>query len=270
MDIFIRRTPKPLSKPKKKKKIKIKRPRGRIRYNFSYDEAKDVVRSEGITSAVEYHKWWMLNHPSRMPKRPDRAYKNNNFLWSKFLGVKNNFPSIRKKTFVSYEECQQFVARNNIKSRTEWREFLRNYEKPDNIPAHPELVYRGTKTKPGKWISYNKFFDTKPLERIEKVSKMEEYLIIYKIDAKFNNIFYFSQKLCSPLTLLAECKKILEKYEIYAVYLVGTYNYKNFLNRNFKEYIGTSNCYSIENINDLYFNFDINMTNKINDVINSL
>ncbi len=254
---------------KRKKKSTAKRPRGRYRVHYTYDEARDIARREGISSVGEYAKWWKLNQPVRMPKRPDRSYKNINFKWSEFLGVKNIFPTIRK-SYVTYDECKLFAHRNNIKSNPQWREFLRNNKKPENIPAHPELIYRGSAKTKGEWISYNDFFGTKPLQKIETINKMQEYLIIYKIDSKTNNMFYFSQKLCSPETLLTECKKILENYEIYAVYLVGSYNYRKFLSEKYSEMVGVSNCFKIENINDLYFNFDINMTNKIKDVVNSL
>jgi hypothetical protein len=261
-----------LARRKKKNKSKIKRPRGRIRYNVSYEEAKKIVKSEFITSRFQYEKWWEINRPARLPKRPDRAYKNTpeGFKWSEFFGIKNPFPLLEKKEFVSYEECQKFAAKNNIKSQFEWREFLRNNDKPENIPAHPEIVYRGTSKRPGKWVSYNKFFDTQPMQRIRSVARMAEYLIIYKINAKFNNIFCFSQKLCSSQTIVAECKKILENYEIHAIYLVGSYNYRNFLSTHYKEYKEMSNCYIIDNMNDIFFNFDINMENKISEVINFL
>ena len=90
-----------------------KKPRGRPRYCFSYQEAAQIAQSEGITSAKEYAKWWKFNLPSRMPKRPDAAYRSQGFSWLYFLGGNNTFPMARNNT-VDQVELEKNSPKTNI------------------------------------------------------------------------------------------------------------------------------------------------------------
>lgn len=49
--------------------------------------------------------------------------------------------------YKSYDEAQKFAMSLNLKSRKEWREYVKGIRqdvssKPDDIPAHPDGIYK--------------------------------------------------------------------------------------------------------------------------------
>lgn len=126
---------------KNKKKKRIPKKVGRPRVNHEFHEARELVRNEGISSVGQYSKWWTLNLPALIPKRPDRAYKKEWVSWSDFLGSKNIFPFI-KKTFRPFEEARTFAQQLALNTKTEWIKYAKSSSKPEDIPSRPDLYYR--------------------------------------------------------------------------------------------------------------------------------
>lgn len=175
--------------------MKIAKKRGRKRVCFTYEEAKQIVRVEGVSSKTEYKKWWAYNIPARMPKYPDRAYKNCNFTWADFLGVKNLFPKPRAK-FCSYDDARKYAHTLNLSNRTEWVKFAaRSGKKPINIPTRPDIVYQ----KKREWISWKHFLGSNIIDKqkvLVEASRAILYVVklpnspgnVYKINSGIDNI----------------------------------------------------------------------------------
>lgn len=126
---------------KGKKKDAPPRSVGRPRVNLEFYEARELVRNEHLTSVGQYKKWWALNTPSRIPKRPDRAYKNQWVTWNDFLGSNNPFPCV-KRSFRSFIEARTFVQQQALNTKGDWWEFCKSGRKPEDIPSRPDLIYR--------------------------------------------------------------------------------------------------------------------------------
>jgi hypothetical protein len=58
-----------------------------------------------------------------------------------------------KKEFRSFEEARKYAQKLNLKSYTEWIEFRKSDNKPDDTPSAPSQIYEG-------WISWGDFLGT--------------------------------------------------------------------------------------------------------------
>lgn len=171
---------------KTKKKEKIKRPVGRPRRSFEFEEAVQVIRKENLRSMGQYLKWWDLHTPSKLPKRPDRAYEREWKGWGYFLGNYNDFPFIRKK-YRSYESAKEYARTLNFTSVTQWHEFCRDKKKPDDIPSRPDVVYQRNQ----EWHTWTEFLGTRIELKLEQAKNKPKYFYMAKYPQTPNNVFYF-------------------------------------------------------------------------------
>jgi len=118
-------------------------------------EARIFARSLNLSSGVEwlnYHKEKKL--PNNIPTHPERAYKNKGWIgigdWLGTNRVANQF-----KSFTNYKNACKYAASLNLKSKLEWRSFLKSGKKPSNIPSIPEEHY-----KDNGWISWPDWLGT--------------------------------------------------------------------------------------------------------------
>ena len=51
------------------------------------------------------------------------------------------------KAFRDFESAREFARKLNLKSRTEWKEYCKLNNKPDDIPAAPWNTYKEWKKK---------------------------------------------------------------------------------------------------------------------------
>jgi len=129
--------------------------RGRPRKSLPFKEAREIVRSENIGSVKQYEKWYNLNKPAGLPKRPDRAYKDNFTTWNDFLGNDTPFPCARK-SYRPFNAARSFAQSKRFNKKQEWLEFADSEEFPKDIPKRPDLVYR----KMNEWVSWPNFLGT--------------------------------------------------------------------------------------------------------------
>ncbi len=52
----------------------------------------------------------------------------------------------------SFDEARAFVRTKGLTNQAEWKTFCRSGGKPDDIPAHPELVYKAEWRGFGDWL----------------------------------------------------------------------------------------------------------------------
>ena len=83
-------------------------------------------------------------------------YKNQGWISnSDWLGTKNI--STHKKSFYSFEEARRFVQNLKIKNQAEWKRYSQSDEKPAEIPAAPERVYKNKGwIGLGDWLGTNR------------------------------------------------------------------------------------------------------------------
>jgi hypothetical protein len=105
----------------------------------SFIDAREFVQKLKFQSTTEWFTYSKSgNKPKDIPSLPSGTYKKEWQGWEDFLGDEFN-PQVE---FCSYEEAKKFVQSLGLKSSTEWREYCKSGNKPDNIPTNPWTVYR--------------------------------------------------------------------------------------------------------------------------------
>lgn len=160
--------------------------RGRPRKNYEFHDAVEIVRKENIKSAHQYSHWWKLHTPSKLPKRPDRAYKKEWKGWGYFLGNYNDFPFVRQK-YRSYEDAREYAHSLNLKTVSDWHKFAKSDKKPKDIPSRPDVVYQ----RGNKWHTWTDFLGNKIDIKVMQSKVKQKYFFIAKHPDTPNNVFYF-------------------------------------------------------------------------------
>jgi hypothetical protein len=137
----------------------------KVRNSLSYKEAKFLAQKELNGKKVSGRQWMKLNHDQRIPRFPDRVFKNKGWKgWNDWLGVNNS----RNKYHFSYKECRQWVAENipNIKNFKQWTAFAQQkliIKRPVFIPKRPDVVFN----KNG-WKNWHHFLQIKVIKKLIK------------------------------------------------------------------------------------------------------
>ena len=114
-------------------------------YNFlSYNDARDYVRSLGLKSWTAYVK--SGNKPSYIPEYPGSVYKNKGWINTR------DWMGIEKKDYLSFEDAKKIVASFELRSQTAWEKLCKSGKKPNNIPYHPERIYKDKWKSWGDWL----------------------------------------------------------------------------------------------------------------------
>ena len=121
----------------------------------SFKEARKFVQELGIKTTNEWKQYCKSGKkPDDVPALLSRTYKKEWKGWNDFVETKQYF----LRDAPSYEEYQEWVQKQGIKSETEWRN-LEKSKLPPNYPKYPLGYYK----RQGKWISWGHFFGTRRL-----------------------------------------------------------------------------------------------------------
>jgi hypothetical protein len=142
--------------------------RGRPRKNLPFKQAREIVRSENIGSVKQYEKWYNLNKPAGLPKRPDRAYKNEFVSWNDFLGNDTPFPCVRR-SYRPFNAARAFAQSKRFEKKQDWLDFASGDGLPEDIPKRPDLFYR----KMNEWISWPNFLGTNVREKTRNLMEAD-------------------------------------------------------------------------------------------------
>lgn len=101
--------------------------------------AQEVCRDMGINGMGQWVKLGQHGKlPYDLPTRPERYYADEWVSWFDWFGKKNT----RDKDYLPFLESRAFARSLCLKTLAEWNEYLKTKSKPDNIPYHPERVYK--------------------------------------------------------------------------------------------------------------------------------
>jgi len=157
--------------------------------NFlSFNDARDFIREEMIPSRSKFEEWWDRNKPKAIPRFPYRVYKEWQS-WNDFLGTSNEFNTRKNVKYRSLNDSILWVHKLKLRSYREWMEFCKSPsgDKPDDIPARPDLVY-------DNWRSWNHWLGSKPVPALEAqreaIQNSQVYFIIRSQDVPQNVITY--------------------------------------------------------------------------------
>ena len=115
---------------------------------YPFNEAREFVQTLGIKSVSEWKEYCNSGEkPNNLPSTPQEVYKKQKTWkgWGDFLGTGNIQPQQRQ--YLSFKKAKAFVQTLKIKNLTEWNEYVKSGDKPDNIPAAPWVVYKEWKKK---------------------------------------------------------------------------------------------------------------------------
>jgi hypothetical protein len=202
-----------MTNKKKNKKI------GRPKLTYPYALAKQVVQSQGITSKIDFDRWWNTNMPKGIPRRPDIIYRrelHGKFSWPDFLGIKNDFPHKNVK-FRSYEDCKKFIYPLGLKNSLEWFKFCKEKQKPADIPKAPMHYY----TKKGTWVDWKDFLGYDLAKRHDYLIKNKKPMLF--IAKKPNRPFNVIQM----NTLMGERQDLIDYQQKHGIQLIKCF----YLNR---------------------------------------
>jgi len=120
-----------------------------------FEEAKIFVRKLKFKNRDEWKQFIKTNKfTNNIPKDPATSYKNKGWKgWGDFLGTGRVANQNRK--YLSFNKAREYVRKLNLKNQTDWRDFSRSKNKPENIPANPESVYKNK-----EWTNWGDFLGT--------------------------------------------------------------------------------------------------------------
>lgn len=123
---------------------------------LSYLEARKFARSKCFKSSISWRRWAKSeDRPENIPTNPDKVYRFKGWVsWGDFLGTGLVASSRRK--YLTYDEAKAYVGKLGLQSSTQWRKWLKERKRPENIPADPRTVYLGT-----GWICWSDFLGSR-------------------------------------------------------------------------------------------------------------
>lgn len=215
-----------------------------------YEEAKKAVHPLKIGSRTKYINWHKENDPQNLPRHPNRVYIDEWEGWGYFLG-KAIVKEGNHKVFRPYEEAVKYVHKQKIRSRDHWLQWVREGNKPDDIPANPQDSY----AKKG-WNGWSEFLGTKAINRLDVAKNMVTDVLYIVYDPQYpSNVL--------SIGVIADGKSaLLERQQARRFQIVKTYKHKRdmvnhvnmILGRNARQ-VGEGR-YIVPNIHQLLFELD--------------
>jgi hypothetical protein len=135
-----------------------------INRNFlSFKEAREFVLDLKLKNNSAWQKWSRSSdRPDNIPSSPNVFYKDSGWIsWGNFLGTNNISPINRK--FLPFKEARKFARNLKLNSSTEWREWSKSGNRPDDIPSSPNTTY-----KDSGWVGWGDFLGTSNISPINR------------------------------------------------------------------------------------------------------
>lgn len=105
-----------------------------------FDEARAFVWELGLKGVSQWREYAGSGQkPDDIPVNPPIAYKGRFLNWSDWLGV-----GLAQKggNYLSFAEARAFARLLGLKSIRQWKDYCHSGNKPREIPATPETIYK--------------------------------------------------------------------------------------------------------------------------------
>jgi superfamily II DNA or RNA helicase len=125
----------------------------KTKFYCTYLQAKKYAKSLKLKNVKE----WIVftknkNFPAKIPKKPNRWFKNEWETWGIFLGTGTESP--HKKKFLNFKKAKSILRKFKLKNEREWRVFTKTAVfKKLNIPVAADVYYKNQ-----GWKGYVDFF----------------------------------------------------------------------------------------------------------------
>jgi len=163
-----------------------------------YKEAQEFVQKLGLKSKKEWREYCKSGKkPNDIPAAPERPYKNEFKGLGDWLGT--GVMAKKNKLFRPFKEAREFVQKLGLKNQKEWEEYCKSGNKPDDIPASPNYIYKNKGWKGnGDWLGtgvmanfnkqYHSFDEAKKFVQKLGLKSLKEWNEHYKSGKLPNNL----------------------------------------------------------------------------------
>lgn len=135
----------------------------RLRNYWTFSKARSYVRKLSLKTREEWFAYTRSKDkktglcPDYIPANPQQVYKGKGWKGtSDWIGIDSKHPRWRK--YLPFNKARKFVCKLNLKNTSDWQLFCAGKLKrlgklPNNIPTHPDRVYKGKGWKGmGHWL----------------------------------------------------------------------------------------------------------------------
>ena len=118
----------------------------------TFSEARKFVHSLKLKSNKKWRVYCRSGkRPADVPTNPDKIYKKEWISWGDWFGT--GIIAFRGRKYRSFSEARKFTRSLKLKKQSDWLDYCKSGEKPDDIPASPEVVYKNKGWKNlGVWL----------------------------------------------------------------------------------------------------------------------
>ena len=144
---------------------------------YSFKDAKEFVQTQNLKNANDWREYCTSgNKPNYITSVPERVYKNKGWAGlGDWLGTETL--SSRNRKYRSFAESKKFVHALKLKSETEWNEYCKSGNKPDDIPQSAKNIYKKEYQSMGDWLGTGRVADQKKMYRsLEETTKFAQSL----------------------------------------------------------------------------------------------
>jgi hypothetical protein len=139
---------------------------------LTFLQARAYTRTLGLRTAAAWRQYCERgNKPPNLPDDPVATYGSEWCGWGDWLDSKDKEKSqvSHRKEFLSFEEARAYVRQLGVGSAVKWRDWCRQGNRPENIPANPHVVY----SKSG-WRGWPDWFGT--VDEAEGIQRKKPFL----------------------------------------------------------------------------------------------
>ena len=116
-----------------------------------FQKARGYVQSLNLKSQTQWNLYCKSGKkPKNIPSSPSRTYREEWKSWGDWLG--SNRIANQNKEYYSFVEARKLVQSLGLKSRYEWRRYVKSGSKPEKIPSDPAGPYKKDWKGFGDWL----------------------------------------------------------------------------------------------------------------------
>jgi hypothetical protein len=106
-----------------------------------FNDARKFAQKLGLKTGKEWTEYYQSGmRPENIPSDPARVYKKEYKGMGDWLGTGN--VANQDKQYRPFKEAREFIRKLGLKGQKEWQEYCVSGNKPEDIPSHPERVYK--------------------------------------------------------------------------------------------------------------------------------
>ena len=120
----------------------------------SFEKARKFVHKLELKNLIEWTQYAKSgNKPEDIPAYPPNTYRDKWISWGDFLGT--GTVATQNRSFRDFKSAREFVKKLKLKNTSEWNQYVKSGQFPNNIPTAPNRVYDDK-----DWISWGDFLGT--------------------------------------------------------------------------------------------------------------